>query len=251
MTNPISKFFENKKLAASQRAERDLEYWHHWNNNGRKPEHLEPLLQSFKPVIAQAVNKYRAPTVSKSAFAAEATKLVIKAFSDYDPNRAALATFVIGHMPKLQREGNRVQNKAYIPEGKASLIGHIQRAQSQLRGDLDREPTIAEVAQHLGKTEHQVHSVLGAMKKDIVASQFDTDPTKTLPARMQEILDFLPESLKPDERQVFEYIYGQNGKPKITETNGIALAVGKNPSQVSRIRTAISAKIDENMKRHF
>ena len=250
MRNPIEDFFHHRKTAASQRAQDDLERWQFWNDNGRQAEHLQPLLKSFKPVITQAVNTYRAPTVQKSAFEAAATKQAIEAFHSYDPNRgAALATHVIGRMKKLQRENNKLQNKAYIPEGKASLIGKIQRAQSALRDDLERDPTTEEIARHMGKPVKQVQGVLTSMKKDIVASQFESDPTRIPSAREQEVVDLLPYSLTPEQNQVYDHLFGKNGKRQITTTNEIAAALGKNPSQISRLRTAILTKFQEHMKR--
>jgi DNA-directed RNA polymerase specialized sigma subunit len=252
MGNPIDDFFGHRKSAASQRAEADLDRWHNWNNNGRQPGHLEPLLKSFKPVITQAVNTYRAPTVQKSAFEAAATKQAIEAFETYNPNAgAALATWVIGRMKKLQRENNKLQNKAYIPEGKAGQIGKIQRAQSFLREDLEREPTVQEIAKQMGRPVKQIQGVLGAMKKDIVASQFENDPTKIPTAREQEVLDLLPYSLTHEQKEVFDHLYGLNGKRRILETNEIAAALGKNPSQVSRIRTSILTQFQDHMKRSF
>ena len=250
MSNPIDDFFDHKKTAASQRSQDDFKQWQYWDANGRKPEHLEPLLKSFKPVITQAVNMYRAPTVQKSAFEAAAAKQAIEAFHSYDPNRgAALATHVIGRMKKLQRENNKLQNKAYIPEGKASQIGKIQRTQSFLRDDLEREPTMLEIAKQMGRPVKAIQGVLGAMKKDIVASQFESDPTKIPTAREQEVLDLLPYSLTSEQKEVFDHLFGQGGKQRITATNEIATALGKNPSQVSRVRTSILNLFQEHMKR--
>lgn len=250
MRNPIEDFFHHRKTAATQRAQDDLERWQFWNDNGRKPEHMEPLLKSFRPVIAQAVNTYRAPTVQKSAFEAAATIQAIQAFQSYDPNRgAALATHVIGRMKKLQRENNKLQNKAYIPEGKASLIGKIQRAQGTLREDLEHEPTIEEVARHMGRPTKQIQGVLSSMKKDIVASQFESDPTRVPAAREQEVIEMLPYGLTPEQNQVYDHLFGKNGKRQLTTTNEIAAALGKNPSQISRLRTAILGKFQEHMKR--
>jgi DNA-directed RNA polymerase specialized sigma subunit len=248
--NPIDEYNEQKKQAATQRSQDDFTRWQHWNDNGRQPEHLEPLLKSFKPVISQAVNMYRAPTVQKSAFEAAATKQAIEAFQTYDPNRgAALATHVIGRMKKLQRENNKLQNKAYIPEGKAGQIGKIQRATAFLQEDLERDPTANEIAKHMGIPVKQVTGVLSAMKKDIVASQFENDPTKIPSAREQEVLDLLPYSLDQEQKEVFDHLFGHNGKKKLTHTNEIASALGKNPSQVSRIRTSILNQFQEHMKR--
>lgn len=250
--DPITDFFEFTKSAATQRSQDDLAHWQYWKEQGKQPEHLVPLLKSFAPVIAQAVRTYRAPTVQPAAFHAAATKQAIEAFESYDPNRgAALATHVIGRMKKLQRENNKLQNKAYIPEGKASQIGKIQRAQSTLREDLERDPTAQEIAQHMGRPVKQITSVLGAMKKDIVASQFENDPTKVLGSREAEVLDLLPLSLTQEQNEVFDHLFGKNGKRQISATNEIASTLGKNPSQVSRIRTAILNQLQEHMRRSY
>jgi DNA-directed RNA polymerase specialized sigma subunit len=152
-------------------------------------------------------------------------------------------------MKKLQRENNKFQNKVYIPEGKASLIGKIQRAQGALRDDLEREATDEEVARHMGRSVKQIKGVLGSMKKDIVASQFESDPTRIPAAREQEVIDLLPYSLTPEQNQVYDHLFGRNGKKQITTTNEIAAALGKNPSQISRLRTAILGKFQEHVKR--
>jgi DNA-directed RNA polymerase specialized sigma subunit len=250
MKNPLEELDEYDKTATTERSQNDFNKWNTWMQGGQKPEHLEPLLAAFKPVITQAVNTYRAPTVQKSAFEAAAIKHAIEAFKTYDPNRgAALATHVIGRMKKLQRENNKVHNKAYIPEGKAQLIGPIQRATTALREDLEREPEAHEIARHLGVPVKRVQSVIGSMKKDIMASQFESDPTKIISGRDQEVLDLLPYSLKSEEKEVFDYLFGRNGKPRLDKTNDIARALGKNPSQISRFRTSILDQYNEHMKR--
>lgn len=109
MSNPIEEFFHHRKTATAQRAQDDLDRWQFWNNNGCKPEHMQPLLKSFKPVITLAVNTYRAPTVQKAAFEAAATIQAIQAFESYDPNRGAtaMATYHLPHHKPKQYSGLR------------------------------------------------------------------------------------------------------------------------------------------------
>ena len=49
----------------------------------------------------------------------------------------------------------------------------------------------------------------------------------------------------------FDHLFGKNGKRHITATNEIASELGKNPSQVSRIRTAILNQFQDHMRRSF
>ena len=55
----------------------------------------------------------------------------------------------------------------------------------------------------------------------------------------QEVLDMLPAALKGDEKTVYDYMYGQNGKPQVNSTGDIARRMGKSDSQISRLKRRI------------
>ena len=40
----------------SGRQQREIEMWHHWNNNGRQPAHLQPLVESLQPLVKKRLN---------------------------------------------------------------------------------------------------------------------------------------------------------------------------------------------------
>src|SRR5258708_3691297 len=88
------------QLRETQKAELDL--WHHWNNNGRKPKNLKPLMDSFKPLLEKQSrvwkNKVEIPT---SAIDAEFKRHAVDACKTYDPNRGVLlSTWVQGRLRK-------------------------------------------------------------------------------------------------------------------------------------------------------
>ena len=60
-------------------------------------------------------------------------------------------------------------------------------------------------------------------------------------SRHNEIMRLLPYELGPDEKQVFEYVYGIGGKPKL-EPGQIAQKLAMSSSKVSRIKKSIAIK---------
>jgi DNA-directed RNA polymerase specialized sigma subunit len=243
MTNPIDDYLSAKqKTAAAARAD-EHELWRTWKANPN-PQTLEPLLKKFEPMFEERTRRWKPPSISPTVFQADLVSHAIKAFHNYDPDRgAALKTHLTTRLQKGLRTVHNLQNMARIPEQKAELIGPINSAADSLRDELGRPPTPQEIGQHIGVPHHIVSQVQRMRQiKDIVGSSFESDPVPHASAREQEVLSMLHPALKPDEREVFNYLYGQNGKPRLVSTGAIAQAIGKSPSHVSRRKKAIEAE---------
>jgi DNA-directed RNA polymerase specialized sigma subunit len=237
------------KTAAVTRKDRDTALWQTWKDSGKDPTHLDPLLDAYQPLVAMKMREWRAPAIPPAAFQAELHGQLIRAFDTYNPSRGtALATHVHHRIQKAKRYMNQYQNIGYIPENKSRHIGELLRAQSMLNEDLGRDPTPQELSDHLGMSVKRVTQVQQSMRRDVPSSALESDPTTMANnPRMAEVLDLLPHSLSPDERQVFDHIYGRNGKQQITSTGALAKALGKSPSQISRIRSSIAQQFRNNL----
>ena len=245
--NPLDRYLDHKQAAAEDRKAVDIQHWDHWKRNGQQPEQLEPLFQRFQPLINQAVSQWRAPTIPKSVFEAEVKEHMIKAFNTYDPSKAALSTHVTNSVMKAHRYNDRHQNMAYIPKGQTQFIGTIQKAQNELNEQLGRDPSRDEIADHLRMSPKRVGRIMTSMRKDVSSSKFEFDPTPRSVSRETEVLELIEPSLNDHEKRVFDHLYGRNGAPRITSTTDLARRLGKNPSQISRIRTSILKKVEENL----
>jgi hypothetical protein len=167
-SNPVEGYFETKEAAKVDRKEKELQLWRHWKENGEQPKHLQPLLKMYDNVFAQKIKAWKAPTVPAAAFKAELQTQAIKAFKNYDPNRgAALNTHVESRLPKAKRYNNRYQNVMYIPEGMSSQIGKINKAKESLNEELGREPTINEIADHMGMPPKRLKNIIEAQKSTV------------------------------------------------------------------------------------
>lgn len=238
---------ESRKKHAAARAAQDLELWNKWNESGRKPEHLEPLLNRYENLFNRKVQEWSPPMIEREAMKADITKNAIKAFQTYNPDKAALNTHVQNYIQKSKRFMVQHQNVAYIPEQQAYSIGDIQRAQSSLNEDLGRDPTPSEIADHLGMKVKDVVKIQKSIRKDIAGSSLESDPMPHLGSRQQEVLAILPSVLTPEEKQVFDYMYHPDPKKRIMSTSVIARKMGKNDSQVSRLKTSIIGKAKKYM----
>jgi DNA-directed RNA polymerase specialized sigma subunit len=181
---------------------------------------------------------------------------MIKAFESYNPDRgASLRTHVEGRLQKAKRYNVKNQNFAYIPEEQVRFIGKIQKAHDELSDDYGRAPTNIELATHLNSqdsryklTAKRIGEIRANQKADQPGSLWTYDPMAQTSNREQEVLNLINSELpsifpNADERMVFEHIYGLNGKPTLTGTNELARRLGKSPSQISRIKTSVGAKV--------
>lgn len=239
-----------EELRATQRQELDL--WHHWNNNGRKPEHLQPLYESYKPMLVREAQKFRTVEMIPSAtIHAEIDKHFVNAVKTFNPNKAQLSTWVGQNLKKASRFVKTYQNLGKIPEGQIAQIRTYKQAQEHLYDKLGFEPDTKALADHLGWTPRRVQQLQRELRRDLPASKFEAggmeDPTELLSPKELEAIKLMQYDLTPEERTVYEYTFGMNGKPRY-QPGQIARAANIHPSKVSRIRNRLVDKLREAMQ---
>jgi DNA-directed RNA polymerase specialized sigma subunit len=260
MSDPLEDYKQSKEAEKAKRKKNELDLWQRWMDNGKKPEHLKPLLKLYEPVLAQKARQFRAKTVPESAFKAELQKHLINALEVYDPNRgAAINTHVENRLRKAMRYNNRYQNVAYIPEGQSGLIGALQRAQSELGEQLGREPTVNELSEHLGETPKRISTVLKAVKRDVPMSRsggenYDYSGGEHTGRQFEEqqiavAQNILPEIFpnKPHLHATFNYVFGTNGYPKITHNGELAKKLGTTEQNSARWKTIVGDTLKKHM----
>lgn len=250
--NPAEEFLEQKSKQAAAKAEEDLHLWHAWDQGGRTPELLRPLMSKYQPVLARSNTAWRAPAVSPSAFDAELRKHFIGAAETFDPDKGvAFNTHVQTRLQKAKRYNTRYQNIGYIPEGQARYIGALERAQSTLTSEFGRAPKPAELAEHMGLPVGKITSLQRVLRKDVPSSMFETDPTGFSTTREADVIRLMqrrPEDyFSPEESAVFKHIYGLDGSAKITDTTTLASRLGLSQPKVSRLKSAIANTIKKQL----
>lgn len=252
--DPVEEYFEEKEKSAAARNADDMHAFGAWKAKPTK-RNLGTLLKRFDSEVNKRVNMWKARAVPTAAFKADLKKNAIVAFNNYDPTRgAALRTHVNNMMRRSQRFNARYQNVAFIPEEKAALISPVNKAKDHLFDELGKKPTHHQIANWLNDnhslvpkrvrgriTSKLVKTVEKYQIKDIPGGKFESDPSTKNISFERETLSLLRSALKGDERTVYDYMFGQNGKPKVVSTGQIATRMGKSPSQISRLKKRVEA----------
>jgi len=253
--DPLDEYFEDKEKLADDRDSLDMEAYKTWKADPNK-QTTSALLKRFNSMISQRVSMWKAPAVDEAAFKADLKRHALTAFETFDPNRGAqLRTHVGNLIRRSQRFNARYQNVAFIPEEKSALITPIQQAHDYLFQEHGKAPTHAEIADYLSDnpdmlpkrvrdkmTPQLVQTVQQYQIRDIPGSSFESEPSKKSISFERETIDVLRPALKTDdERDVYDYLFGKNGKPKVESTGDIARRMGKSPSQISRLKKRIEA----------
>lgn len=235
------------ELKSIQKKEMDL--WHNWNKSGRKAKDLSPLFESYKPLIQRTagkfVNRVEIPT---SAIHAELRKQFVSAMKSYDPGRGAqLNSWVTTHLQKASRFVKTYQNLGKIPEGNIAKITEFKQAKSELTDRLGHEPDTKTLADHLRWSQKrvvQLHKELS--REDKPVSGFMHDPAEILTPKELEAVHLLQYDTRmgTQERAVYEYVFGMNGKPRLGPGE-IAKKIKLHQSKVSRIRTKLKGYLKE------
>lgn len=235
-----------KDLAATQAKEQEL--WNRWKQKGERSKDLTPLLKSYNPLIRKKANQFVGNVnLPPAAIHAEFQHAALNAFRKYDPNKgAALNTWVNINLKKAQRWVSKYQNVARIQENRQYKIGAFNNARATLDDRLGREPTNLEISDYMGVPENEISMLNTEIRKALPTSGFEGgfDPTTIAPDRDLEKLRLIKYELSPEELLVYEYTVGDGGKDQL-KPGQIARKLKMSPSKVSRLRNAITAKLEK------
>jgi hypothetical protein len=85
------------------------------------------------------------------------------------------------------------------------------------------------------------------IRDEIPSSRFAGEMMAIKPSKDAEVLRLIQYELTPEEKSVFEYSMGMNGKPQL-KPGDIAQRLNMQPSKVSRLKLAIAQKVDRFRK---
>lgn len=249
--NPLLDFLSTKegleKKALDdlrERQKKEMEIWEKWQKEGMRTTYLRSLMKSFKPLINSEANKWatRNRDIPPAAIRAEFNNQFVHALETYDPNRgAALNTHIRHQLKKARRFVTTYQNPGRIPENRVYQIGQLQNAEQRLDEQFGRPPTQIELADELKWSPKQVGLLQTEIRKARPTGSFESDPSTYMPSRESEILRLLPYELNNEERQVFEYLHGVGGKPRLGPGE-IAQKLNMSAPKISRLKRAIAEK---------
>lgn len=254
--SPVSP--QQKKEEIQGKKVREIELWKTWKNApaAQKPQHLNPLLESFTPLIQARVNLFKNRTeIPTSAIEHEHKKEFIKALETYDPSKgAALGTHITNRLRKVDRYIESNKNFTRITENIYSKIGAFNGVKSELTEQLGHAPSDQHIHDHLVKNPHPTLGVLSMkdigrlnreQRRGLIQTGHDTEDfggTPHFSSRDDEVIHLVQYKLTEPEKAVYEYTFGLNGKPQM-KPGDIAKTLRMDNSKVSKLRTSIFNKM--------
>jgi len=232
----------------TKKADEELQLWQSWKQ-APSDATLTPVLDSLQPVIQRKAREFSTAPVPPGAVLGAANELALRAINTYDPNRgASLRTHVDWNLRKVRSFVVKHQNLGKIPDQRAYGIGRFKAVEDELTEKLGYPPDAQTMAEALGPkwSVAEVRRMRSEDRPDLIASlNLEPDLLPEMESSAErEVLRYIWQDLTPDERTVFEYSIGANGKPKM-RAGQIAAMMGISQPKVSRIRRKIDRKLQE------
>lgn len=242
---------------AEDRKKSELDLFTKWKQTNQ-PKYFQELYGSMKNLIHDAAKKAAyGSNIPESAHRAWAAQNFFDALRTYDPKKgAALQTHVYSAVhQKAKRLNYMYQNLGHIPEPRAQAIGLYQNEDQNLRAQLGREPSAAEIADRLGWSLKMVTDIQKEVRKDLALGEGTEEVPFFESSADEEILEYVYFELGPQEKVVYDYIFGKHGKPKMIKANGkidfdrIASNMGVSSSKARSLFINIRTHLGKALKR--
>jgi DNA-directed RNA polymerase specialized sigma subunit len=235
---------DSVKITFNPQKEKDVELWREYMRNPSSTT-LSPLMRALQPVINSEVNRW-AGNVPRPVLEMEAKKLTLDAIKTYDPNKGtALSTHVHNRLYKLSRTVYSNQDIVRMPENKKLKSQTFYNGVQFLQGEFGREPSQAEIADHLGWNQKTVRDVQRSMVDEYVESQDEgASGFDAIRDEPDPLLDYVYHSLTPLDQKIFEQSTGYNGQ-KAQTAGQVAKNLGIQQNQVAYRRRLIAKRVED------
>lgn len=237
--------------------QQEIDLYHDWKKN-QTVGSFQKLYTSMKPLLFEAAKKASyGSNIPMSAHQVWAAQNFQDALRTYKPTSGtALQSHVYNAVhQKAKRLNYLYQNLSHTPEPRAMQIGLYQNIYENMKEDLSREPSAAEIADKLGWGLKDVNKIQTEIKKDLALDYTTEDKGFFESSIDEEILEYVYYDLNPEEQLVYDYVFGKNGKRKMIKLNnkidfeGISREVGFSASKVRALWTKVRLKVEKALHR--
>ncbi len=243
------------------RRQAELENWHRWNDSGRKPEHLEPILTSIQPLIATEAKKRLlglGGSVPATALRQELRNAALRGIETYDPNhvgptgrKTQLTSHIMTNFQRVTDFVSTMRNAKNNPRALLNQYGPYHNAVSEFTEEHGRDPSVEEVKSMLPSMSLPDIKRMRRGFGNEVFSDFGTDISgdQKHPATLEKIRNaavLLSSQLSDAERQFVDLHYPSEGKQLSVE--GIAKKLALPKHRVYRIKKLIEKKLSPLVK---
>lgn len=268
VTRPVEAKFRNKKAAPkfedpnSESARRYQEYrgrrgtemklFSQWQESGKKPEHLEPLLASINPLIKSEASKRMqglGGSIPRAAVENELRISAVKSLNNYDPSQSALSTHITGGFRRISDFVNANRNARYVPGEDMKRFDQYRNASAELRYEHGRDPTAQELATHTGWSPKVVKKMQRSFGKELYTDLGDEVSTNESGSAVgpRDAFFLVHSQLTPQEREFGNMYFPPEGQKQPAIAN-IAKALGVPTHRAYRLKAKVETRVGRVLK---
>jgi hypothetical protein len=216
-------------------------------------KYFQQLYTSMKPLIYKAAEgSTYGSNLPLAAHRVYTANVFLDALKTYNPNSgAALATHVYAAVKnKSKRLNYEYGQLGAIPEPRAIKVGIFLNETANLRNELGRSPSAAEIADRMNIGVREVTRLQKEVTKDLGMDEGTTEIAFAEGSKEEETLYHLYFDLTADEKVAFEYLTGRYGKPKLSKNNRpdykqISVRTGFSESKLRTLVASIKKKYEK------
>lgn len=215
------------------------------------PEGNTKFLQSIDPIVQKGVKMYGG---SSPLAASQGRLLALEAARKYDPTQSRLQSHLLTQMQSLQRISRKQSEIVSAPEQLLQERNRLNRYTQELMDELGREPTDAELSDHLGvspKRIAKIRSFQPGMNTGLISAMNpQAEVASTIPGQDDSSrlwLDIVHQDLSPMDQLIMEHTLGMNGKPKLSNAQ-IAAKLGRSPGAITQRKMRIQSLLDREQR---
>lgn len=218
------------------------------------PETAGSLLGAVDPVIKEAMRTYGSNSASSPTLRGKARLIALNAIERYDPSRSKLRTHLLTQLQGLRRLAAREEQAIRVPEQMSLDRNRMSSSENELREQLGRDPSDAELADHAGISLRRIghiRAMPGAFAEGSL-TRYDEDGAgvwqppvqqQTSDKVQQSMFKFVYHDLDPISQVIMEHTVGMHGKP-VLENQQIAQKLRMSPGAVSQRKLKIQQQLD-------
>lgn len=214
------------------------------------PQGNAELIRAIQPEIDKGVKTYAA---NNPLARAQAKVLAIHAARTYDPAKSKFPSHLHNQLKALQRISRQQSEVIKVPERIVLEQRTLKSSIEQLRDELGREPSDAEIVSTMGipyKRLVQIRSYKPGINTGRVETEKDDDNSTSPAVRKfgmesarQYWLDMVYDDLSPVDQRVMELSLGLYGQKQLNNQQ-IAARLKLSPGAVTQRKAKIQAKLD-------
>lgn len=228
---------------------KDIELWSKFQLDPT-PETFGALHKNFEGVINANVNKYGGgprSEIPRSAMYAKAVTLFDTAIKTYDPTKGTkLSTHIYNNLQPLSRYYRDNKTINHIPDNRSTHIWRLRDREQFLTDHLGREPSTNELAEDMKLPLKTITMLRKEMKSEHLAEEgleSFTGASDEL-EKFQDNIKAMMMDLSPTQQNFVEYLYGMNGRPKLT-IKKMSKKMGVPESRVRYIQKQVRGRYKE------